>query len=144
MPEFTRDPVRWGFLGAGGMEIVREIAADPAFDRPEKVAPGKAHEFTHRFFDAGRVAARGQIIGDLLVARPLAFEKDSVEVENKRAETDRSGRSTGFDALVELHAFRSPNKAVPTRTWVAPQTIAVSKSADIPIDRPSRPCLAVT
>ncbi len=34
--------------------------------------------------------------------------------------------------------FRGPNRAVPTRTMVAPSSIATSRSCDIPIDRCDR------
>ena len=38
--------------------------------------------------------------------------------------------------------YRAPKIALPTRTHVAPQAIAVSKSADIPIDTTGNPCFA--
>ena len=56
------------------------------------------------------MAASGQMIGDLLVADIFAFDQHAVEVEDQACEFQ----------------FRSPNKAVPTRTWVAPIVTAVS------------------
>jgi hypothetical protein len=38
--------------------------------------------------------------------------------------------------------YRPPKIALPTRTQVAPQAMAISKSADIPIDSVPNPCLA--
>jgi hypothetical protein len=35
---------------------------------------------------------------------------------------------------VVLLSYREPNIALPTRTQVAPQAMAISKSADMPID----------
>jgi hypothetical protein len=64
----------------------------------------------HRLLDAGRVTGAGEEIGDLRVAGPLALEQDTVEVEDQTVEPQR----------------RSPNKAVPTRTWVAPSVTAVA------------------
>jgi hypothetical protein len=63
----------------------------------------------HGLFDAGRVAVAAQEIGDLRVARPLALQQDAVEIEDEAVEPQP----------------RSPNKAVPTRTWVAPMVTAV-------------------
>ena len=97
-------------LGPGGVEILGDRPADPALDRAEEVEPGQAHELAHRLLDAGRMAARGQPVGDLLVPGPLAFEQHAVEIENEG---------------IELH-WRGPNKAVPTRTWVAPIITALS------------------
>ena len=46
----------------------------------------------------------------------------------------------GLLGAQQPHAHaRPPNKALPTRTCVAPSWIAVSKSPLIPIDRPARP-----
>ena len=55
------------------------------------------------------MAGRGQEFGDLAIAVIFALDQHAVEVEQDRG---------------ELHA-RSPNKAVPTRTWVAPSVTAV-------------------
>ena len=71
-------------LGAGGVEILGQRAADPALDRAEEIEPGEAHELAHRILDAGRMAARSQLIGDLLVSGPFAFEQDAVEIEDQR------------------------------------------------------------
>ena len=88
---------RRGSPSGSGRPIQRSIA-------PMKSAPAQAHELVHRLLDAGRMADRGQIVGDLPVAGIFALDQHAVEVE---------------DDGIELHA-RSPNRAVPTRTWVAP------------------------
>ena len=100
------------------VEVVGQRRADPAFDRVEERLAGQAHEIGDRLLDAGRMADRGQIVGDLGVAGIFAFEQHAVEIE---------------DDGVELHA-RSPNSAVPTRTWVAPIMHRASRS------RPTCPC----
>jgi hypothetical protein len=56
------------------------------------------------------VADAAQIVGNLLVADIFAFDEHAVEVEDERIESQP----------------RSPNRAVPTRTWVAPVMTAVS------------------
>ena len=64
----------------------------------------------HRLLGRGRMPGTGEEFGDLRIARIFAFEQDAVEIE---------------DQAVELQG-RSPNKALPTRTWVAPIVTAVS------------------
>jgi hypothetical protein len=56
------------------------------------------------------VAERGQRFGEGGVGDHLAVDDDAVEIEDDGVELQR----------------RSPNKAVPTRTWVAPIATAVS------------------
>ena len=94
---------RRGNRRAAARPIQRSIAA-------RKSRPASPMKLAIDSLDAGRMADRGQIVGDLLVAGPFAFEQHAVEIEDQR---------------VELHV-RAPNNAVPTRTWVAPSITAVS------------------
>lgn len=64
----------------------------------------------HRLLGRGRMPGAGQELGDLRIARIFALEQDAVEIEDEPVEVQRM----------------SPNKAVPTRTWVAPIVTAVS------------------
>ena len=50
---------------------------------------------------------------------------------------ERGDRPSGGDRAPRL--ARAPKTAEPTRTWVAPQAIAVSKSSLMPMERPARP-----
>jgi hypothetical protein len=65
-----------------------------------------------RLFDAGPVAEIGQQLGKLFVALELAFEEHPIEIEDDRVEI----------------AHQSSNRAVPTRTAVAPSITAALKS----------------
>lgn len=56
------------------------------------------------------MAEIGQGFGENAVGEDLAVDDDSVEIEDQGGEPQRL----------------SPNKAVPTRTWVAPIVTAVS------------------
>ena len=56
------------------------------------------------------MADTGEKLGDLLIANIFTFDQHAVEVEDQPRESQ----------------LRSPNKAVPTRTWVAPIITAVS------------------
>ena len=47
-------------------------------------------------------------------------------------------------STAQAGATRAPNSADPTRTWVAPQAIAASKSSLMPIDRPVSPWSAAS
>ena len=86
--------------------------------------PREPHEPRHRFLGRGRVAGPRQPFGDLPVAGIFAVDQHAVEIEQHRTEP---------------HQPRAPNSALPTRTCVAPIITAVSKSSDIPIDKPSSP-----
>jgi hypothetical protein len=55
------------------------------------------------------MAEFGQRLGEDGVGQDLAVDNDPVEIEDQRREFQR----------------RSPNRAVPTRTWVAPIVTAV-------------------
>ena len=73
-----------------------------------------------RVLDAGRMAELGQQLGEHAVALELAFEQHAVEIEDDRVEA----------------GHQSSNRAVPTRTAVAPSITAALKSADIPMLEP--------
>jgi hypothetical protein len=60
--------------------------------------------------EGGRMAQLGQRLGEQPVREYLAVDDDPVEIE---------------DQGLELQG-RSPNSAVPTRTWVAPIATAVA------------------
>ena len=102
------------------MELGRKRAADPLLDRGDELRPGKPDIMFDRLLDAGAMAKVGQQFGEQAVALELAFEKHAVEVEDDRVELQH----------------QSSNKAVPTRTAVAPSMTARLKSADIPMLRP--------
>ena len=108
--ETTRAVLRRRLEEVPPRRFLGQELADPAGDRIVEVTPGQAHEIVHGFGDGRGMADRGQEIGDLLVAGIFAFDEDAVEIEDQR---------------IEPHA-RAPNKAVPTRTWVAPSITAVS------------------
>ena len=80
----------------------------------------------HGLLDAGRVAPGGEIVGKLPVADIFAFDQHAVEIEDDGIERDRSPGPIVAAVEVILAQGRSPNKAVPTRTWVAPIITAVS------------------
>ena len=90
----------------------RKIDCEPAvgLDRPVAVAPSKPGIALDRLFGRDGVAERGQRFGEGGVGDHLAVDDDAVEIEDDGVELQR----------------RSPNKAVPTRTWVAPIATAVS------------------
>ena len=108
---------------ARGVEIVRQRATDPCLDRADKVRPRQTHELCHRLLCRRWMADAGEIGGDLAIADQFALDQHTVEIEDDRG---------------KLHA-RVPNKAVPTRTCVAPIITAVSKSPDMPILNPASP-----
>jgi hypothetical protein len=56
------------------------------------------------------MADAGKVIGQIAIAGMFAFDQHTIEIVQDR---------------VEPHQ-RWPNKAVPTRTWVAPSITAVS------------------
>ena len=74
------------------------------------VAPAQPGIAFDRLFGRDPVAERRQRLGESGVGDDLAVDDDSVEVEDD-----------GFELQI-----RSPNRAVPTRTWVAPRATAVS------------------
>ena len=90
-----------------------------------------------RFDDAGpgglRVAGRVMLRhGSAALAQPSLRSRDAGE--------GREGASIELHRY--RHSYRLPKIALPTRTQVAPQAIAISKSADIPIDTTPSPCRA--
>jgi hypothetical protein len=64
----------------------------------------------HRLLGRRRMPGAGEELGDLGIAGIFALQEDAVEIEDEPVEVQR----------------RSPNRAVPTRTWVAPIVTAVS------------------
>ncbi|MEA3053818.1 MAG: hypothetical protein QOG72_2721 [Sphingomonadales bacterium] len=103
----------------------RQVDPEPALrlDGAVAVGPAEPRIALDRLFAGDRMAQRRQRFGEGGVGDDLAVDDNSVEIEND----DRKPQP------------RSPNKAVPTRTWVAPTATAVSKSADMPMERPARP-----
>ena len=90
------------------VELGRKRAADPLLDRGDELRAGEPDIMLDRVLDAGAVAKVGQQFGKQAIALELAFEKHAVEVEDDRAELQH----------------QSSNKAVPTRTAVAPSMTA--------------------
>jgi NTP pyrophosphatase (non-canonical NTP hydrolase) len=88
----------------------RTRGTDPGFDRGDEVAAAEAGEMGQRLLDTGRVAQIGEELGEMAVALIFALEKHAVEVEDDRLQD----------------AAQSSNKAVPTRTAVAPSVTAVA------------------
>lgn len=93
-----------------GPEVGRERASDLRFNDYGRVAPVEADIALGGLLRAGRMAELRQRFGEEAVGQDLAVDDDSVEVEDEPAEAQD----------------RSPNRAVPTRTWVAPIATAVS------------------
>ena len=91
---------------------LREIDGEAAFrlDRPVAVAPAQPGIALDRLLGRDRVAQSGQRLGQGGVGDDLAVNDDPVEIEDDGLEPQG----------------RSPNSAVPTRTWVAPIATAVS------------------
>jgi hypothetical protein len=88
------------------------------------VAPAQSRIALDRLLGGDAMAKPGQDFRKRRIGDDFAVDDDSVKVEDDRIEIQR----------------RSPNRAVPTRTWVAPTATAVSKSADMPMERLARPC----
>ena len=73
------------------------------------------------------MAELGESFGENGVGEELAVDDDPVEIEDDRLEPNRSPGPmlTRFEAIPETQRL-SPNRAVPTRTCVAPVMTAVS------------------
>ena len=88
------------------MELGWQRPADTRLDRGDELRAREADESLQRFLDAGAVAEVGQKLGKHSIALELALEQHAVEIED-----DRLGHW-------------SSNRAVPTRTAVAPSMTA--------------------
>src|SRR5207302_1436145 len=66
------------------VELGRKRPADPRFDRIDELPAAEADIMFDGFLRRRRVANPGQQLGEQLVALELAFEEDSVEVEDDR------------------------------------------------------------
>ena len=102
-------------------------------------------------------ASRSELVVPLLTGERLlgVLDLDS-PVLARFDEADRAGcemlahrgasfgahRLTGRRRAYRSEPYRCPKIALPTRTQVAPQAMAISKSADIPIDSTPSPCRA--
>lgn len=91
-------------------EVGREGAPDLRLYDDAHVPPVEADIALDGLFQGGRMAKLGQSVGEYGVGQDLAVDDHSVEIE---------------DQGLELQ-LRSPNRAVPTRTWVAPVATAIS------------------
>jgi hypothetical protein len=93
------------------------IQAETAFlfDLAIAIGPAQTGIAGERFLAADGKALLGQDVGEDGVGKPFAVDDDSVEIENYRLEPHPGAAGR-----------RSPNKAVPTRTWVAPIVTALS------------------
>ena len=91
-------------------EVGRERPPDLRLDDHAHVAPVEADIALDGLLGSGGMAELGQGVGENGIGQDLAVDDDSVEIE------DQGGEPQG----------RSPNKAVPTRTWVAPVVTAVT------------------
>lgn len=94
------------------------------FDCPVTVGPAQPGVTRDRTVGSDRMPQSRQNIGQRGIGDDLAVYDNPVEIEDDRFELQR----------------RSPNKAVPTRTCVAPRVMAVSKSLDIPMLSAGRSC----
>jgi len=102
-------------------ELLGQRSADPLLDRSEELRSGETDELAQRVLCRRLMAELGQQLGEHAIALIFAFEQHAVEVEDDRL---RLGH-------------QSSNRAVPTRTAVAPSVAAASKSADIPMLKPA-------
>jgi hypothetical protein len=92
------------------LEVRRKRPANLRLDAFRGVGPMKAYIAFDRLLGGGGMAERRQSLGEDCVGQDLAVGDDAVEIEDQGLEPQR----------------RSPSKAVPTRTWVAPVITAVS------------------
>lgn len=97
-------------MAGARLEVGGQRPAELRLDRGAGIGPVQADVAVDRLLSGGGMTERGQRLGENRVGQDLAVDDDSVEIENDGVEPQR----------------RSPNKAVPTRTWVAPIVTAVS------------------
>ena len=95
------------------VEACGDRAADPRLDRLAEIGAGETHEVRHRIFGGRRIARVGEPFGKLAVAGEFALDQHAVEI--KQQTTRRHAAAPP----------RAPNKALPTRTCVAPIVTAV-------------------
>lgn len=91
-------------------KVVRKRAPDLGLDDDAGVAPVEADIAPDRLVQGDGMAELRQSFGENGVGEDLAVDDDSVEIENYGLEPQ----------------LLSPNRAEPTRTWVAPIATAVS------------------